>query len=103
MSSCEDCKFCLFEDYGYSNYTTEGTEFICLKKLHPDGSFDRFYGEDKRLNFASKCSSFTEGQPVEVDCDREDLKNYNDSLSSVYTADPEIKALLDQYEERERR
>ena len=51
--TCEGCKFgCLF-DFGYSNYTVEGTEFFCAKSLHPDGHFDRFYGEDKRLEYAA--------------------------------------------------
>ena len=73
MKNCENCKFCIFADNGYSNYTVEGTDFICAKKAHPDGVFDSWYGEDKRLEFAEKCPSFEEGEPVEMDVDMENL------------------------------
>lgn len=66
---CDDCLFAVFKDEGYSNYTVENTDFYCAKKLHPDGKFDRFYGEDKRLEFAENCSGFVAGPPVEVDVD----------------------------------
>ena len=45
---CTDCRFCLLEDYGYSNYTTEGTYVHCLLNKHPEGGFDQFYGRDKQ-------------------------------------------------------
>ena len=56
MKSCETCRFCLLEDYGWSNYTTEGTTVLCLKRLHPEKEgFDHRDGEDVRFNFAEKC------------------------------------------------
>lgn len=98
--SCMECKYRLSEDFGYSNYTVEGTTFNCLKKAHPEMPFDEFYGEDKRLAYAEQCGSFAAGTGVYIDCDREDLKNYDDKLSSAYTTDPEIAALLDAWEGR---
>lgn len=95
---CDNCRFCLWEDFGYSNYTVEGTNFNCLKGLHPDGVFDRFYGEDDRLKFAEKCGGFSKGEPVMVDCDHESLKDSSDPLSSAYTEDPEVAALMDAWE-----
>lgn len=85
---CSDCKFCIEEDYDYSNYTVEGTEADCLLGLNPDLPKDRWYGEEVALRFAEKCPQFAEGEPVSVDCDREEgaLENYS--------KDPEIKALL---------
>ena len=47
--NCTSCKFAVLEDYGYSNYTTEGTNFRCGVGKHPDGEFDAFYGEEKNL------------------------------------------------------
>ena len=94
---CGDCKFCIFEDYGYSNYTVEGTYFICAKEAHPDGIFDRFYGEDERLKYAEKCPEFTEGECIVMDVDhdneetltpeqKEIFREYhtNESLSKLY-------------------
>ena len=85
---CTDCKYCIEEDYGYSNWTVEGTEVDCLIKAHPNFPVDRFYGEEPELKFAKKCSRFVKGYPVEVDCDQElgDLWEYSD--------DPEIITLL---------
>ena len=81
---CSECKYKYMQDYGYSNYTVEGTTFYCLKKSHPDDGFDRFYGEDARLDFASKCSEFEKGDGIDIDVDME-AGNIND-----YTDDPEI-------------
>ena len=55
---CGGCKFCVFKDHGYSNYTVEGTSFYCGKNLHPESGFDRWYGEDKRLEYAQECTGF---------------------------------------------
>lgn len=98
--SCEDCKWALMEDSGYSNYTVENTAFYCLRGLHPDGSFDRYYGEEKKLGFAEQCGSFVKGEHVWIDVDREGLKKFDDPLSSAYTTDPEVAALLDKWEQR---
>lgn len=73
--SCSGCVNAFFEDYGYSNYTVEGTTFSCVLGKHPDGSFDRFYGNEPRLAFAAKCNGFVAGEPVELDCEGE---NYNE-------------------------
>lgn len=73
VKSCNDCEFALFNDYGYSNYTVEGTEFFCTLNFHPADGFDRFYGEDKRLDFADQCVMFTPGEPISMDVDRENL------------------------------
>lgn len=34
--NCLNCRFAVHEDFGYSNYTVEGTTFHCGKRLHPD-------------------------------------------------------------------
>lgn len=69
--SCNGCINALFQDEGYSNYTVENTAFLCMKRLHPEAPFDRFYGEDKRLDFAEKCSGFEAGDPIVLDVDGE--------------------------------
>jgi len=101
MASCDECKWCLLEDFGYSNYTVEGTYVHCLKNIHPESGFDRWYGADERLKFAETCESFVAGEPTEVDCDREALESYSDKLSTKYADDPEVVALLDAWELRQ--
>ena len=82
--NCSECKYSYMQDEGYSNYTVEGTEFTCLKKKHPDGEFDRFYGEDNRLSYADKCDSFTPGEGLNIDVEREE------GGIECYTDDSEI-------------
>ncbi len=88
MPKCTDCKYAIEEDYGYSNYTVEGTSVDCLLKLNPKFPVDRGYGLEPDLDFAQDCSRFCAGGSVQVDCDQDDgeLVNYSD--------DPEIKELL---------
>lgn len=68
---CDECVHALLADFGYSNWTVEGTEFHCMLRIHPDGPFDRFYGKDDRLTFAEQCSRFEVGDPQTLDVDHE--------------------------------
>lgn len=85
---CTDCKYCIEEDYGYSNYTVKGTMADCLIGLNQGLPEDRFYGEEPALAFAEKCDRFMAGGSVLVDCDKDlgALENYSD--------DPDVKKLL---------
>ena len=71
---CSECDFAILADFGYSNYTVEGTTVYCSKHLHPDGEFDHWYGESEKDLFANKCSEFSsiEG-PVMVDVEGEEI------------------------------
>lgn len=71
--NCEECMFAVLHDTGYSNYTVEGSDFICSLGEHPDGTFDRWYGEDKKLEYAEQCKQFHEGGATELDVDGENL------------------------------
>ena len=92
MKKCTDCKYCIKQDEGYSNYTVTGMYIDCLLHLNPDLPTDEWYREAKELDFAEKCERFAEGDPVFVDVDRDDgvLENYSE--------DEEIKELLRKYE-----
>jgi hypothetical protein len=85
---CTDCKYCIEEDYGYSNYTVEGTSADCLLGLNASMPVDRGWGTEPALDFAAQCQRFTKGDSVQVDCDREAgaLENYSE--------DEEVRALL---------
>lgn len=70
---CLDCRFCVLEDEGYSNYTVENTIVYCAANLHPDAPFDNFYGDDPKHEFAETCEFFWEGGPgVRLDVEGED-------------------------------
>lgn len=82
---CSECVFAILHDYGYSNYTVEGTTVYCSKDIHPDNGFDRWYGQDKRNLHAENCSSFIEGSPVEIDVDSESLEKGSNPFKSYET------------------
>lgn len=84
MKKCGDCRFAVFQDTGYSNWTVEGTDFLCAKKMHPDGIFDKFYGEDKRLEFAEKCGGFDPGNSINMDVDRDNEQDLTDDQKSIW-------------------
>lgn len=89
MKNCSGCKFAVFQDYGYSNWTVEGTTFRCSPKLHPNGEFDRFYGEDDRLTYAEQCYNYTEGEPVRMDVDHEEYALLSEEQRAIYDASRE--------------
>jgi hypothetical protein len=81
---CDACRFCVEQDEGYSNYTVEGVTIKCAKGLHPDGDFDRWYGEDKRLNAVVDCSGYVEGEPLDLDVEGYNLYELNPEEQEVY-------------------
>lgn len=87
--NCNNCKYAVFIDFGYSNFTVEGTEFNCAKKLHPDAPFDRWYGREARLEFGVTCGGHEEGDPLEIDVDRENLDYLTDEEMIIFRATQE--------------
>lgn len=85
---CDECKYCVKRELGYSNWTVEGTSIDCLLNNNPDFPTDNFYGEEPALLFAENCGSFCEGECVDIDVELE-LE-----LFENYSQDPEIKELL---------
>jgi len=84
--NCRNCKFAVHADYGYSNYTVEGTTFHCGKKLHPDDEFDEFYGDEKKLKFAEQCQSFEAGDGIWMDVDTENEADLTPEQRELYNA-----------------
>jgi hypothetical protein len=74
MKTCESCKYAIFKEEGYSNYTVEGVTFYCFLKKHPEAPLDRWYGTDKRLDYADKCTSYKQGESISMDVDQTDYE-----------------------------
>lgn len=83
--NCMTCRFACHMDFGYSNYTTEGTTFACAKKLHPEGEFDEFYGEDKRLQYGAECEGYERGYGISMDVDHENKADLTPEQREVWT------------------
>lgn len=88
---CTDCKYCIEQDTGHSNWSAEGIDVDCLLGLNPDFPEDEFYGEDPCLLYAQKCNNFTKGAGVKVNVDLEEgkLEDYSENI--------EVKELLKKY------
>jgi hypothetical protein len=79
--TCTTCVLCLREDYGYSNYTVEGTTLACLAGLNPEmeGREDEQWNESRMaelapiLDVALTCPRYREGAPASLDVDHEDI------------------------------
>jgi len=81
---CSECRYAVLVDYGYSNYTVEGTNLYCAKKLHPNDGFDHWYGENKEVRFAENCSGYVSGAPVQVDVDHEAFNDMPGEELEIY-------------------
>ncbi len=70
--SCENCKFFVKQDHGYSNYTVEGTDGSCSANKHPVESFDISGGHMPEYDQAKVCSYFNKGECWNCDVDGEE-------------------------------
>ncbi len=72
QQQCDSCKFCVYDDYGYSNWTVEGTTKSCAKGMHE--AFDNFYGNDKVWSVVpNPCEKKEIGNPIVMDCEGENM------------------------------
>lgn len=86
MSDCNNCKFAIFQDTGYSNYTVEGTDFYCAKKAHPSDGFDAWYGEHEGFKFGETCPSRSEGEPIQLRVEDDPGRELDGEQLSIYLA-----------------
>lgn len=99
---CSMCQFCWRQDYGYSNWTTEGTMFECLKGLNPalDGQEEPWRDVSPELaaalDVALTCPSFLAGVPAHTDVDMEAIpyRGANVEHCMAYTDNVEAAGLL---------
>lgn len=85
---CSECAFAITVDYGYSNYTVEGTTVYCSRGRFPlEDGFDRWYGEEEKDKaYAARCDVFKAGEPVGIDCDREDMNSKASNIAELWGA-----------------
>jgi len=103
--ACTTCVLCLREDYGYSNWTTEGTNLACLAGLNPalDGQ-EEPYGDlspelAAALDVALTCPKYRVGAPATLDVDIEGIPYDTPATAEIvkkggYTDDDEAAELL---------
>lgn len=84
QQNCSICKFGIFQQEGYSNWTVDGVSFYCALDAHPEDGFDAWYQTDDRLNFGAECVIYTEGQAINMDVDREDYADLRPEQKYIY-------------------
>lgn len=88
---CQDCKFFMTIDIGYSNYTVEETTVHCLKKLNKYFPCQESYSwkyenspDHKQLQVAITCKKFKNGNGMKFDVDGEvNLNTYSNDQELV--------------------
>lgn len=83
LPKCYSCVFMVIKDYGYSDWTVEGSMVQCLKyhfeEREKSNDYDKDYAEQNGYLAACalNCTNFKKGDPLElnVDCDQEDSMN----------------------------
>ena len=70
--SCINCIFAHQKDFGYSNYTVEGTSLDCLFGLVSVGDTCGEKSEKKLTDAAESCKHYTHGTGLYFDCDETD-------------------------------
>lgn len=68
---CTACTFCKSRDYGYSNYTVDGTNYECLFDIVAFGDEETQEGREKKNRTAETCQFYREGTGIYIDCDGE--------------------------------
>ena len=66
--SCDDCKWLVRQDTGYSNVTVEGCDADCIWGVNPHLPHDWWYGEDKKI-IVTDCEWFKAGDQACFDVD----------------------------------
>lgn len=94
---CGDCKFYYRQDYGYSNYTVEETVGDCLKGLNPNLPAEEGYSWENKdhefMRVAEQCAGYSNGDPLEIDCDQENMPwdcPADRTVADYYTEDAEV-------------
>lgn len=81
--TCKDCRFAIFQDVGYSNWTVTGTDFYCAKGIIED--IDDVWYEEPKLDAAKTCQGFEAGGAIELDVDDEALEELTEQERAVLT------------------
>ena len=95
QKTCNNCRFSVLEDNGYSNWTVEGTDVSCLLNLNDKLPCDNFYGADPILKFAETCPSFQAGNQIHIDVEHEVFYERKGYGGAALTDDKEIADLFD--------
>lgn len=89
MKKCTDCALCYYKDYGYSNWTVEGTETDCHLNLNPKLPMEKSYWDDndteysEAISFAEKCNMYIEGDPEHYDVDGETERMSSEEIQQL--------------------
>ena len=51
---------------------------------HPGGTFDRWYGEDKRLKYAEECELFSDGDAICLDVEMENFADLTYEQAGIF-------------------
>jgi hypothetical protein len=74
---CSNCRYSFCIEYGYSNYTVEGSDLYCVADFISRQGVDRFWNEEPVLQEAETCPWWTKID-VEITFDVDLINNWLD-------------------------
>ncbi len=99
--TCFDCNRCYEQDYGYSNYTVEGSDIGCYANHFEE--YDSHGGDKlKRASNdpAENCKDFEAGGSWQLDCDGEEPRP-SDEQFKMWSRKSKINQIIEDEDEKE--
>lgn len=88
MNNCKTCRFSVSCDYGWSNYTVEGTVNHCGSRIETVRKnfepFDNGYGKAHEFEKYNDCVGFESGYGIGIDVDQYAINNLTPEEKEIY-------------------
>jgi len=81
FKTCLSCQLCYIQDYGYSNYTVEGSDIGCYADVFGEVEYDSYYSEEVYNSY--DCKYMSPGEHWDLDVDGENEKPSDQWIKST--------------------
>jgi hypothetical protein len=81
FKTCLSCQLCYIQDYGYSNYTVEGSDIGCYADVFGEVEYDSYYSEEVYNSYG--CKYMSPGEHWDLDVDGENEKPSDQWIKST--------------------
>jgi len=93
--TCQSCNICYKQDYGYSNYTVEGSAIGCyLNHFDEYDEYDLDKLQTQAHNQADNCKDYNKGEMCHLDVDGEDTGASEEQIK-IWSRQSKINQIVD--------
>lgn len=94
FKTCLSCQLCYIQDYGYSNYTVNGSNIGCYANIFDEVDYNGYYNYCEQKYNSYDCNHMVPGEHWEFDVDGESEKPSEDWIIST-VRDVRLNKILD--------